>query len=426
MDTYINKFIYYNDIKKIFIIGDNTFNIPNIEPLPNNVDLIIIQNRKMTNIFSNKDFINIIGTPPEYIINIDNSQSIQNYNLDHSYTVDNSTINIYKNNLSYDNINTLQLSEDRYLFLDIFATNNILYLMCPVYEKKYTDELNNLKIYVNDTLYQFNILNTYSNKYESMLMIKVNNLNLAHNEIITVKISYFNSDYSYKLIHKLTRKKFKLAHTTLFKHDIYLFNLFYNFYTSQGTEFFYLCYNGIINDDIKSVVSKYQNVKLFEWNFHYFTENLSDISYDKVDRRHHTQQVCNNTIYYKYGIYTDYIIYCDLDEYLITGNLDIPLSKICDNNIDTIYFKHVFCRTFSDELKNLEKLPKKFLKSTKIYEFPERSKFIVKTNNTIILCIHYIVFFNQLKFLLDDKLQLLHFREMLEIFDDDTYITSRL
>jgi len=227
------------------------------------------------------------------------------------------------------------------------------------------------------------------------------------NTTIKVNVNIIsNMKKTYDLIHIYTQaqkptNKF-LALTTLFKHDYYLFPLFYNYYKEQGVDHFYMYYNGVITPQIRKVFNK-PDVTLVEWNFNYW--NPRGVKYP-----HHAQMGQMHHALYKYGkdIY-DYMIFCDLDEYLhIPKNKCIetianmaPSSEENTNNtirrfithnpdIEIFGFCNFWSNTINDSIPSTPYLPKKFLSVIEPVEYLERSKNIYKVSSINTIGVHQI------------------------------------
>jgi hypothetical protein len=230
------------------------------------------------------------------------------------------------------------------------------------------------------------------------------------NTTINVNVKIINNmTQSYNLVHIYTKEQTRnnklLALTTLFKHDYNLFPLFYNYYKEQGVDHFYMYYNGVITPQIRKVFNK-PNVTLIEWNFHYW--NPHGVKYV-----HHAQMGQMHDALYKYGkdVY-DYMIFCDLDEYLhIPKNKCIktiantatmaPNGEEYTNNtirrfithnpdIDIFGFCNFWSNTIDGNMPNTPYLPNKFLSVLEPVEYLERSKNIYKVSSINTIGIHQI------------------------------------
>ena len=88
--------------------------------------------------------------------------------------------------------------------------------------------------------------------------------------------------------------KYTLTITTCFKDDYELFPMWYDYYTKQGVEFFYMYYNGKITDEIKELFDK-PNVILHEWDFNYWSPYAHRLHYAQMGQLQHAL--------HKYGKY---------------------------------------------------------------------------------------------------------------------------
>ncbi len=227
------------------------------------------------------------------------------------------------------------------------------------------------------------------------------------NTVIKVNISLINNMIkSYELQHMCTHPNITnnnnnnfLALTTLFKHDYCLFPLFYNYYKEQGVQHFYMYYNGIITPEISKIFDK-PDVTLVEWNYHYW--NPRGVKY-----AHHAQMGQMHHALYKYGkdIY-EYMIFCDLDEYLhipknkfiestapnLTQYSDNTLKQFIINkpDIDIFGFCNFWANTIDDSIPSTPYLPKNFLAVSEPTEYKERSKNIYKVSSINTIGVHQL------------------------------------
>ena len=178
---------------------------------------------------------------------------------------------------------------------------------------------------------------------------------------------------------KLEYKKNQLALTTLCKNDYTLFPIFYDHYTKQGVDHFYIYYNGIITNSIKEVFSK-PNVTLIQWNFRYWNPPSCKF-------RHCAQMGQIHNALYKYGknVYP-YMIFCDLDEYMYIPKTTIK-KYIFSTNKDCYVFHNRWCKTIDDVVPKI--LPNKFYSSINVEPVGKRSKCIYKTDSIETLSIHF-------------------------------------
>ena len=277
--------------------------------------------------------------------------------------------------------------EDQYIF-DKFIVNNELYIIFPIYDKEINEnefeiKLNNYDIKLNDVLkkiylepIQINIYDIYKNN---------DKVNLKTSDVITGTFKYKNFEDILNINPIISNKKKTksinqiIGITTLFKDDYKLFPIFYDYYINQGIEKFYMYYNGKLNDDIKNVFDK-PNVKLIEWNYRYW--NPFGIKF-----KHHAQLGQLHNSLYKYAKpECDFIIYCDLDEYLYIPNKKIYRFINENKDKDNIQFLNYFSETLDKKIPN--KLPKKIKIGDK-HEFMDRSKNIYKCDSIKLLNIHF-------------------------------------
>ena len=270
-------------------------------------------------------------------------------------------------------INTFELSDYKVLYFDIFLKNNELFLILPVYNKDIYF-INKIRVINNGN----NLIlkkKIQKVRYEPTLIL-VYDFNSDNNYIT---LTYNNLVKRYNLEHIKTKKKYKLTLTTLFKDDYYLFDLFYNYYSNQGVEHFYMYYNGKLNEDIKNIFESKKNVTLIEWNFRYWNDTSCEF-------RHHAQMGQIHHAIYRYGKnVSEYMIFCDLDEYMLSPHR--KLIHMINSNYDTYKFCNIFSELLDDK-KIITELPNKF-KVSKKYLFNSRSKCIHKLDSIETINIHY-------------------------------------
>ena len=289
------------------------------------------------------------------------------------------------------------------LFFDIFYKNNKIYLLMPIYNVPAPQE--QITLIVNNKI--MNLSESYVKDSNEPILVYVYEYITPPNTVIKVSVKLINNminSYNIQHIYTLPDKSLNknsnnfLALTTLFKYDYYLFPLFYNYYKEQGVQHFYMYYNGTITPEISKIFDKH-DVTLVEWNFHYW--NPRGVKYP-----HHAQMGQMHHALYKYGkdIY-DYMIFCDLDEYLhipknkfiesTTPDVSLPRYGYSSNtlkqfiinnpNTDIFGFCNYWANTLDDNLPSTPYLPKKFLAVSEPCEYKERSKNIYKVSfiNTI-------------------------------------------
>ena len=279
--------------------------------------------------------------------------------------------NIYECSIEYPSSIKLNCKLNyRLLYFDIFKKNNNLFLIVPVYNTS-PDIFNYIKISNKGKLLKLKHI-FFKIVYEPVIVL-VYFFNSNNNNIT---VTYKNIVKEYTLTNLHTKNTYTLTLTTLFKDDYYLFDTFYNYYTIQGVEHFYMYYNGILTDEIKQYFIKKKNVTLIEWNFPYWNK-------DNCHFRHHAQLGQIHHAIYKYGKGTSkYMLFCDLDEYLLYPNT--TLKNMIKSNYDTYIFKNVFSKLYLDN--NTYNPNKIFI--TKPYPIPVRTKCIHYLNSIQTISIH--------------------------------------
>jgi hypothetical protein len=174
-------------------------------------------------------------------------------------------------------------------------------------------------------------------------------------------------------------------------------------------------YNGVITPEIYKLFNRpqYKNVTLVEWNFNYW--NPRQFKYC-----HHAQMGQMHHALYRYGKdISEYMIFCDLDEYLHIPELQPepkpelhPQPKlhqyIKDNpSIDTFGFCNIWADTSHNEYPNSPITQNQILAVAEQNPYCERSKNIYKVSSIKTTGIHQLCddgYFAQLKSIVNLKM----------------------
>lgn len=270
---------------------------------------------------------------------------------------------------------TFALDKNNVLFFNIFLKNKKLYLICPIH-KNYNINKSTIKISYNTI--ELGFLEQITKSQYEPIQILMYKFNYPLNKQYNIDVSYNGQNEIYNLKHIETEKTKKLALTTLFKTDYKLNKIFYNYYKNHGVEHFYMYYNGIITNEIKSYYNK-QDITLIEWDYVYW--NI-DTSYS----RHYAQLGQIHDAIYRFGKDNyEYMLFCDLDEYLYLPKNNKLINLINDTSIDTFRFKNVWANTYNSGLFP-DKFPNSFYISKNVDII--RSKCIHKMDNVIHIGIH--------------------------------------
>lgn len=263
-----------------------------------------------------------------------------------------------------------------FTLFDIFCKNNELILIMSINFNPINEQ--ELIILSNNKILEFKE-KYVKNCVQPILIFKYKYKNIDSN---IVKIKYKNIDREFKFDFIDSKRLGTLALTTLFKDDYSTFTIFYDYYSKQGVEHFYMYYNGKIKKKIKKIFD-YPNVTLIEWNFRYWNK-VDNISYKWF---HHAQIGQINHALYKFGKDNyDYMIFNDLDEYFnVKENKLINFVKN-NNNISIFRFCNIWAKTKKSH--ELKRIPNKFMRMKDNLKYPKRSKNIYKTNDLKIIGIH--------------------------------------
>ena len=269
------------------------------------------------------------------------------------------------------------LQKDNYIFSKIIL-NDKLYLIFPIYDREIEEKEFNITIN-NNKVTLINQIKKIENEPIQIFIYKFKN-NIEKFQIITGTFEYNQYKENLTIYPIYTNKTNKLGITTLFKDDYEIFPLFYNYYKNQGVSLFIMYYNGISNKKIKEIFN-YDDVILIDWNFRYW--NPKNIKY-----RHHAQigQI-HDSIYRFAKPMCEYIIYCDLDEYLHIPKTTLINFIEKNKNLDIIQFNNYFSKTLDNKIPE-KNLPKK-IKIGKKHNYFTRSKNIYRSEIIESLNIHF-------------------------------------
>ena len=271
---------------------------------------------------------------------------------------------------------------DLIYYYSIFYKNGVVYVIQPIYK---------------DVIMSFKLFNSIGIEYpltDQVIKYKWEPVIISMFAIPTEQntlelyLKFKNTQIKETVTHIKTIPSGKfLCLTTMFKNDYAVIPLFYDYYKKQGVDHFYLYYNGRLTDDdnpdapkIKEICKKLPNVTLIEWKFIYSSKR-TDIS------AHLSQTGELHDAIYRYGkdCY-EYIVCCDLDEYLFVSEKEPLLVSekeplfVSENNltlreyikanpsIDTFAFKQILAKSY-ERPEKMDTLPKTFQISPTKFEY---------------------------------------------------------
>lgn len=278
------------------------------------------------------------------------------------------------------NANGFSLKNGNVLFFNIFIKNSLLYLITPLH--KTDNNINNISIkYNNNELKLKEVIK--KNEYEATQII-IYNFPFDNKQKYDISVTYNEIVKHYELENcKMTKNK-KLTLTTLFQTDYKLNKIFYDYYKKQGVEHFYMYYNGKINNEIRSYYNK-SDITLIEWDFKYWNTNSA---YSK----HYAQLGQMHDAIYRFGKNnTEYMIFCDLDEYIYNEKSKL-IDLIKDTSVDTFGCINIFSSTLDGSVPN--QFPTEFKIGT-TYNYKTRSKCIHKMDSIIHIGVHFGTKYNK-------------------------------
>jgi hypothetical protein len=260
--------------------------------------------------------------------------------------------------------NPFFLDKVNVLFFNIFIKNSQIHIIAP-FNKKDTINDNDFKIQYNSTVLECKE-RIMKNAYEPIQILiydfpyinsdnSDNSDNAASYDIVTsfrdIKKTYsLKPDDTTQSLNSL-QKKYTLTLTTLFKNDYKLMKIFYHYYKSLGVEHFFMYYNGKLTPDIIEHYSQL-DVTLIEWDFIYWNNN-------SCYSRHYAQMGQMHDALYRYGKNnSEYMIFCDLDEYMYLPNNRKLIDLVKERPIDSYYFNNVWANSIDDKIP--DKMPDRF------------------------------------------------------------------
>jgi len=208
--------------------------------------------------------------------------------------------------------------------------------------------------------------------------------------ILTVSVEYTAIHKTFLLEHILSSKikHNELSLTTLFKDDYTIFPFFYDYYKKQGVSHFYMYYNGKITPKIQHLFDNFveNDITFIEWDYLYW----NDMTLSKNKYQHHAQLGQMHHAIYKYGKdINDYMIFCDLDEYLHIPNNTLLHFINQYPNIDIIGFRNKWADTvYPFDNSKANRFPSKLITSNP-FRYGERSKNIYRLNVINTIYIHF-------------------------------------
>lgn len=270
----------------------------------------------------------------------------------------------------YDMIHRMDDDKGESFIYDIFARNNEIVI---VVENR---NLNELKVYMSNTLLE----KSNSINVRDTIILIFYKINVNSTKKINVSIEYKNNTKEIILYHIFLEEPIKyIASTTQFKFDAYLTPLYTKYYLEQGIDHIYLYYNGKLKEsNIDSEMFNNINITIFEWDYPY-TKN----------GKQHSQLAEIHHAYFKYAnIFYKYMLFNDLDEYIITEDNSRIIDYIKQNEkYDGIVFHNVWAETLNKQIpcvnNNECALPKQVYRDKNIMKYDysngQRTKCIYKS-----------------------------------------------
>ena len=295
------------------------------------------------------------------------------------------------------NPNGFFLDNKNVLFFNIFIKNNKLYLITPLNKN---NKINKSTIKIIHNSDELICLEQITKAQYEPTQILIYNFQKPKNEIYEIEVLFDKNSKKFNLKHIETKKNKKLALTTLFQTDYKLNTIFYDYYKNQGIEHFYMYYNGKITDEIRKYYEK-EDITLIEWDYIYWNT-------DAAHSKHYAQLGQMHDAIYRFGKdQYEYMLFCDLDEYLYLGKNKKLINLVSDTTVDTYGFRNLWANT--KNYKVPEKFPKEFHVAEYRQKYRIRSKCIHKMDNVVHIGIHFGTKFKSTKINLKDDFFMFHF-----------------
>lgn len=303
---------------------------------------------------------------------------------------------------NYHRLNSFEIEKNRYLFYDIFYKFNRLFILTSMYVdfKHSIDDavitIENQKFKITDSIYNYS--GSIDNKLWENCIVSIVELpsNLRKKQQLNITVMYHGSQKSYNLTkYKPKAKKFYLTAGTLFKHDYKYLKMWMSYYEKIGVQFFYLYYNGVASEKIKSIAKQFNNCILIDWDFPYWIHGKSETDQKPV-KHHSAQSVQINHMLYKYENDTVWMSMMDLDEYFV---LTEPTNqKLVDflkqkEKFPSVIFPCVWAQVDTSEINKDTDV--NYLLTNTIQQnqghclIPRRSKSIYQTSKTHMVNVHH-------------------------------------
>jgi len=281
--------------------------------------------------------------------------------------------------MNYNKIHPFYITNDDVLFFDIWIKNNQLYMIlpCPVTNPI---DINSIEVFEFDQILHIKSKFIYDYFENTSLIIyhPFENLKNYYN----IKVKYKKFEKQYVIYDYMSIKNFTLTLSTLCKDDYKYFYPFYHYYKSQGVEYFFIYYNDNITRDVLIFFKKFDDVLLIEWNYTYW--------FNKKYGSHYAQPAQINHALYKYGKgFTEYMIFCDLDEYLQNKKSTLINLIRQQSRLNAIYFRNIWSKTIHP-LNPLTLMHKRNILVGKPFNTMYRCKQIIRVDKIISTGIHHL------------------------------------
>jgi hypothetical protein len=216
----------------------------------------------------------------------------------------------------YLKVRSVKLDEQHYLVFDVFARNNELIAIGPVYPD-YPIQVASVQFSISIDGQTFSRVDTECIRHEEQEGFGLWKHSLQSNATeFFVRICYKESEQTFKLRNYAIEKQFSFACAALFKSDTYLVKNWHAYYSSAGIDIFFLYFNGTFTNQIPLP----QNAILMDWDFRYYW-NDEGWHHAQVAQLHHTL--------YKFAKPAcEFVLNCDLDEFFFCDDGPIRVESL--------------------------------------------------------------------------------------------------
>lgn len=165
---------------------------------------------------------------------------------------------------------------------------------------------------------QYLTQNGYLDNYNNMCIIQ--GKSSTSTDIVNLTMNYITKPI---VVQQTCQKKYKLVAMTTFKDDASLIESYVGYYKTLGVEHFFMYYNS--SESVENLPN-IQDVTYIQWPYPYW-----------IEKRHYAQLGSMTDMIYHARSFADYVLFNDLDEYILWKPKHISLRSFVLNNQFAIY-----------------------------------------------------------------------------------------